>query len=271
MTASVWVFQRSPVPSPADLAAYLLQHEWRFESTTSRWATYAKQVDGENVVLEVPQQTSAADYGRAIGVFLDDLARLERRPPALLLRNIKSAAIDIVRLAIEGSTTRDGRIPVEAGRRVYDAQRPFCAKQPQVCEKKPHILIWKLRGWSSNLVAKIPTKAEKLSFVPLGRESENFARFASYFCPKITSRRFLLIANAGWFAASEKLPVKVLRGHFAMREVFRSIGRMRTTRNDALWLRNLVSRLGFSRTSEESISDCSVVAQYPEELAGDRV
>jgi hypothetical protein len=31
--------------------------------------------------------------------------------------------VDIVRLAIEGSSTRDGRIPVEAGRRVYEAAR----------------------------------------------------------------------------------------------------------------------------------------------------
>lgn len=40
-----------------------------------------------------------------------------------VLRDVRSSSLDVVRLAIEGSSTRDGRIPVEAGRRVYEAAR----------------------------------------------------------------------------------------------------------------------------------------------------
>lgn len=126
MTVQLWVPQPSIAPSPADAAAYLLQQGWTLESASASWAVYLKRFDGfdgQPVKLEVPQQAAAPDYGRAFGHLIDDLARLEQRAPSSLLRDISASSVDVVRLAIEGSSTRDGRIPVEAGRRVYEAAR----------------------------------------------------------------------------------------------------------------------------------------------------
>jgi hypothetical protein len=56
-------------------------------------------------------------------MLMEDLARLGARGPAEVLRDVKATATDVVRLGIDSPLTRDGRIPVEAGRRVYEAAR----------------------------------------------------------------------------------------------------------------------------------------------------
>lgn len=123
MTSHIWLPQRSSVPAPAEVAAYLLQQGWNLENSNAQWAEYARVFDGQTCTVEVPQRTGAQDYPRVFGTLLNDLARLEVRSPAEVLRDIKAAAVDIVRLAIDSTVTRDGRIPVEAGRRVYEAAR----------------------------------------------------------------------------------------------------------------------------------------------------
>lgn len=123
MTAHIWLPQRSSVPAPAEVAAYLLQQGWSLETSNAQWAEYARSLGDHVCSVEVPQQAAAQDYPRVFGTLLDDLARLENRSPAEVLRDIKAAAVDIVRLAIDSTVTRDGRIPVEAGRLVYGASR----------------------------------------------------------------------------------------------------------------------------------------------------
>lgn len=123
MTSHIWLAQRSTAPAPAEVSAYLLQRGWRLESSNAQWAEYAKTFGGEPCSVEVPQQSAAQDYPRVFGTLLDDLSRLEDRSPAEVLRDIKAAAVDIIRLAIGSTVTRDGRIPLEAGRRVYEASR----------------------------------------------------------------------------------------------------------------------------------------------------
>lgn len=123
MTNRLWLPQATAAPNPSEVAAYLLQQNWIFRRANPSWAVYSKKADGEELELEVPQQAAAPDYGRAVALLLEDLARLEQRVAASILRDVRSSSMDIVRLAIEGSSTRDGRIPVEAGRRVYEAAR----------------------------------------------------------------------------------------------------------------------------------------------------
>jgi hypothetical protein len=123
MTSALWLPQPAAVPSPAELAAYLRQKGWSLKTADARWALYAKPVDGEEIVFEVPQLAAAPDFARVVGFLLDDIARFEQRNAASVLRDVKASSVDIVRLSIEGSSTRDGRIPVEAGHRVYDAAR----------------------------------------------------------------------------------------------------------------------------------------------------
>ncbi|MBK8097892.1 MAG: hypothetical protein IPK26_12345 [Planctomycetes bacterium] len=56
-------------------------------------------------------------------LLLADLARFEERPPTPILSDIRACSLDVVRLGIESRITRDGRISVEAGHRVYEAAR----------------------------------------------------------------------------------------------------------------------------------------------------
>lgn len=123
MSAHLWVSRPSATPTPADIATYLLNRGFRLNDLKPTWAVYTKEIDDETIALEVPQLSNAPDYSRAVGLLIDDLARLERRAPSALVRDIQSSSVDLVRIGLEGSLTRDGRIPVEAGRRVFGAAR----------------------------------------------------------------------------------------------------------------------------------------------------
>jgi hypothetical protein len=123
MTSQLWLPQAAQSPSPAELAAYLRQDRWVLVHTDASWALYRKELAGEAVELEVPQLAAAPDYGRAVALLLEDLARLKGRRASEVLRDVRASAVDIVRLAIDGPATRDGRIPVEAGRRVFQGAR----------------------------------------------------------------------------------------------------------------------------------------------------
>jgi hypothetical protein len=123
MTDHLFIPQAAAIPSPTEVASYLVQLGWKLENADSAWAFYSKVVERESVTLEVPQQMSALDYGRVLRMLIEDLARLEGQNPGPLLRNIKGASLDIVRIAFEGSATKDGRISVKAGQKVYAAAR----------------------------------------------------------------------------------------------------------------------------------------------------
>lgn len=123
MSGLLWLLQQASVPAPSEVAAYLLQQGWLLQDSNAQWAVFQKTLGETTFTLEVPQQAAAIDYPRAVGILLDDLARVESRPPAVVLRDLKSSSVDSIRLAIDSAVTRDGRIPVEAGRRVYEACR----------------------------------------------------------------------------------------------------------------------------------------------------
>jgi len=123
MSGHLWLPQPASIPTPAELAAYLHQQGWTQLKSDQNWAEYSKQLGEEEIALEVPQYSSARDYARVVRLLLEDMARIETREPSAILRDVKASSVDIVRLAIEGAATRDGRIPVEAGRRIYGAAR----------------------------------------------------------------------------------------------------------------------------------------------------
>lgn len=139
MTDHLWLPQLAATPAPADLAAYLRQQGWLLRSADPSWAIYSKHGPGqEELVVEVPQRALASDYGQAVSLLLEDLARIEQRSPFSVLREVRASLMDVVRLGLEGSTTRDGRIPVEAGRRVYEAARDLLlAAACSVIDPKP--------------------------------------------------------------------------------------------------------------------------------------
>lgn len=123
MSHHVTVARPAAVPAPDEVAAWLRQAGWVHRESTDRWALFEADRLGDRVAIEVPLRSGAPDYPRAFGVLLRDLAAVERRDEAGLLEDIHASTVDVVRLALEGQATRDGRMPVEAGRRVFGAAR----------------------------------------------------------------------------------------------------------------------------------------------------
>lgn len=123
MTQHLWLPQPTGVPTPAELAAYLKQAAWTNTKADSHWAEYSKSIEGEKVTLEVPQRVAARDYYRAVAVLIQDLSRLEQRKTGLLVKEIRTSTVDVIRLGLSGASTQDGGIPIDAGRRVYSAAR----------------------------------------------------------------------------------------------------------------------------------------------------
>jgi hypothetical protein len=132
------ITQMASPPAPSDIAGYLLQSGWSHEKNAGHWAVYSKSIEKTDMEIAVPLLNSASDYPRAVRHLLGDLARVEERTEASILRDIHGASLDILRLAIEGGETRDGRISVEAGRRVFDAVRDLVlAAACSVIEPRP--------------------------------------------------------------------------------------------------------------------------------------
>jgi hypothetical protein len=145
MSDYLWVPRRERAPAPDAVAAYLLQRGWIHRQSNAQWAIYEFEARGDSFFIEVPQQAAAQDYPRAFSLLLDDLARLESRTRSVVLWDLKASAVDTVRLTLESAVTKDGRIPVEAGRRVYAAAREIllsaaCAvidPRPVYAKRKP--------------------------------------------------------------------------------------------------------------------------------------
>ncbi len=123
MSNHLWLPQPAAAPTPSEFAGYLRQRGWKLGEAMERWSTFTKPGGAEPFVVEVPQLVGASDYPRAARILIENLSRIEGQEPSRMLRDIKAVSLDIIRLAIDSSGTRDGRIGVEAGRRVYEAAR----------------------------------------------------------------------------------------------------------------------------------------------------
>jgi hypothetical protein len=121
--SGILVATSAPAPHLQDVTAYLLHSGWCLTNRSTRWATYARGVDGDALSIEVPLVTQAPDYPRAVETLLRDLERVESRPAAAILRDILRTTVDAVRLSLSGTATRDGTIDLEGGRLAHQAAR----------------------------------------------------------------------------------------------------------------------------------------------------
>lgn len=119
MTSHLWLNQPMATPSPGEIAAYLRSKGWARDGVRGSWAVFKKGDDA----LEVPQIDAARDYSRMVGMLLQDLEAAESRAATLIARDIRAATVDTIRLSLQGSSMRDGRIPVEAGMHAYEGAR----------------------------------------------------------------------------------------------------------------------------------------------------
>lgn len=120
---TVLVPRPAPAPSPTDVMGYMRQEGWRLVRAGDIWCVFAREIQGEEVELDVPQRSTAGDYPRAVRELLANLEIVERRPAAQILRDILSTTVDLVRLGLKGQATEDGRASIEADVRIREAAR----------------------------------------------------------------------------------------------------------------------------------------------------
>ena len=127
MTDHLFIPQAAAIPSPTEVASYLVQLGWKLEKADSalhagvagRVAHLFRGAARREAIVRrhIHKSTSARGLlhraGR-FGVWLVAVEDVHLQTPA---------GLDIVRIAFEGSATKDGRISVKAGQKVYAAAR----------------------------------------------------------------------------------------------------------------------------------------------------
>jgi hypothetical protein len=110
------------IPS-ALLNAYLRGAGWVLLTQDDRWARFSRPMGKERklVTLRVPLQHDAVDYDLRVSELLQNLQRLEDRPMAYLLRDVRTALIDLVRIKLRG--VDKGRISVAHGSIAFEKTR----------------------------------------------------------------------------------------------------------------------------------------------------
>jgi hypothetical protein len=140
MSTGFWIPKEERIPAPGEVAGYLSQQGWTRKDFNSSWAAFEKVIDNEAVIVEAPQKNEAIDYPRALSYLVTDLANIEDRHPLVIIKDMLSTSVDIIRLTLDGTNTKDGRIPVETGMRVYESARNLLlAGACAVIEKKAAI------------------------------------------------------------------------------------------------------------------------------------
>ncbi len=124
MNRDLWTQPFAEVPTPTEFASYLRQRGWRLAASGDRWTSFERGVAGALPMgIDLPLRSRAGDYPAAARTVLENLARLEQRDVVQVLRDVKAVATDLVRVRVDGPLTRDGRIPVAAGYRLFEGAR----------------------------------------------------------------------------------------------------------------------------------------------------
>jgi hypothetical protein len=131
-----WQTDDEAPPPPPSVSAYLQATGWEPVDATGSWARFRTSIEGEEVFLEVPLLGHAPDYPLRISQLVDDLRRIERRAPELVLRDIRSSANDVLKIRL--GAPEMGRISVEQGARAFQRTRDLLlAAACAAIEKRP--------------------------------------------------------------------------------------------------------------------------------------
>ncbi len=101
-------------PTPGELLGWLRSVGWRRTGNNARWAQMTREVDGQQITLDVPLLGQARDYAGSAAVLIADVAEMEGRAPQAVLLDVRSVSLDVVRLALIGASTEAGRLSVAA-------------------------------------------------------------------------------------------------------------------------------------------------------------
>lgn len=116
---------------PAEVAAYLRGHGWRYDReygpNGAVWLldsdTDTAKDDGREYELLLPVRQDLADYTRRLAEVLAVLEVVEKRSQLELVRDISDAQADVIRLRLQGGSMDDGSVPLEAATRIVQQAR----------------------------------------------------------------------------------------------------------------------------------------------------
>src|ERR1700761_1603700 len=84
--------------APFSAAAYMHAHGWRMLGATSEESLWTLESDGQTWEALLPLDTTRGDSSRRIGELLTVLSAVEKRSPSDLIRDLRTAQSDVIRV-----------------------------------------------------------------------------------------------------------------------------------------------------------------------------
>jgi hypothetical protein len=137
---------------PAAAELYLTAHGWAREQDNDMFSVWVRH--DPPIHLFVPRSRQPDDYGRRLFDFVEKLARVELRDPAVVATNLRYAASDLVRIRLEGPNIRAGEVPIAEGADLFEGARKLmmaaaCSAhdpKPYYGPRKPNVAAHYLEG-----------------------------------------------------------------------------------------------------------------------------
>lgn len=108
--------------NPSDLAGYLRSAGWtEIEHRPERSSLWAKDYKEESAKLTLPLSRAMNDYALRMADAVQLLAAMEERSQLVVVDDIQTSGMDIVRIQLGLSDTSDGSVSVERGTAIFDA------------------------------------------------------------------------------------------------------------------------------------------------------
>ncbi len=146
MKSKILDYQALSGLSPGDVTSWLRANGWTLaDLEPERLFRFTKGTGAEQYEVEVPFSASLRDHARRMAEVLDVLEVAENLTQTVLLRDIRQAQVDILRIRIISDSTRGGRIPVGQGAVFFDQTRDMVlaaacaatARRPAFTKRKP--------------------------------------------------------------------------------------------------------------------------------------
>lgn len=109
---------------PRTIEVYLMAHQWEAKTRNEMFSIWHRS-DAPNAsdFLFVPLSEGPADYEERLKDVVKGLAATEGRDLETVLTNLRYATADLVRIALVSPRVGPGELPIEDGRKLFDAAR----------------------------------------------------------------------------------------------------------------------------------------------------
>jgi hypothetical protein len=109
---------------PRQITTWLRAKGWVVaEDPSGKFATWRKEVEAGDYLVDIPLQTTFRDYSRRLFEVLETLVIAEHMPAHQILGEVQESTFDVLRLHAHGPAVGQGRIPLEIGPRLFESTR----------------------------------------------------------------------------------------------------------------------------------------------------